>query len=166
MKFTAMEVLQQKFKTAFKGYKIDEVRAFLELVAKDMEEIITENNFLKDELSRKEVGLNEFKEREENLKQTLLMAQKVTEDIKNNALKEAQMIIFQAELQSEKLSKETKQKIENFYREIEEIKRQKILFTASFKALLDAHSKMLQISEYEQNKDKKKQLDDESKPLI
>src|ERR1700686_2915557 len=100
---TPLEIQKQLFARKFKGFDSDEVRAYLQMVAEEMEILIKDV----DRLSRENVMLREdlddHNQRERILKDTLLSAQKVSEDVKSNARKEAELIVKDAELLSERL---------------------------------------------------------------
>ena len=73
----------------------------------------------------------------------MLAAHRITEDMKSNAQKEANLIITEAELQGEKLLSTAEARLVELRAEIQELRRQKQQFEATFKSLLDSHSKML-----------------------
>ena len=97
---TPLEIQKQLFARKFKGFDPDEVRAYLQMVAEEIEILIKDV----DRLSRENVFLREdlddHNQRERILKDTLLSAQKVSEDVKSNARKEAELIVKDAELLS------------------------------------------------------------------
>ncbi|MCS1350514.1 DivIVA domain-containing protein [Mechercharimyces sp. CAU 1602] len=49
-KLTPMDIFQKDFKTALRGYDVDEVNEFLDLVIKNYEDVTEENKQLKEEL--------------------------------------------------------------------------------------------------------------------
>jgi cell division initiation protein len=77
----------------------------------------------------------------------MLAAHRITEDMKSNAKKEATLIITEAELQGEKLLASAEARLVELRAELQELRRQKQQFEASFKSLLDNHSKMLSITD-------------------
>src|SRR3977135_904111 len=100
---TPLEIQKQLFARKFKGFDPDEVRAYLQMVAEELEILIKDV----DRLSRENVMLREdlddHNQRERILKDTLLSAQKVSEDVRATARKEAELIVKDAELLSERL---------------------------------------------------------------
>ena len=79
MKLTPLDVKSQTFSTRWKGFDPAEVQAFLEVVTNDLEEIATENNTLKDEAKRLRSELDEHVGREQNLKETMVTAQRLAD---------------------------------------------------------------------------------------
>lgn len=143
MKLTPLDIQQQQFRTAMMGFDKREVDTFLDLLANDVEEMVRENNALKDELRKKETDLNEFRERERTLKDTMLTATQITEDIKQNARKEAEIVIAQAEHQGEQIIQNAHTRLVRIMEDIDELRRQKAQFEASLRSLIQAHIKLL-----------------------
>lgn len=144
MNITPLDIQQQQFKgRIFGGLDPDEVDGFLQQVSAEMEYLIRENNELKEQNRKACHELEELNSREKALRDTMLAAQRMTEDMKSNAQKEATLIISEAELQSEKLLAAGEARLAELRNELQELRRQKQQFEASFKSLLDTHYKML-----------------------
>jgi len=104
MRITPVDIRQQQFSTRlFRGYDVQEVDAFLEDVAEDYEQLVKENALLKEQLAALEERMRGIEERERTLQETLITTQRVTEEMKESAKREAQLLVREAELQSEKL---------------------------------------------------------------
>ncbi len=144
MNITPLDILQQQFKgRIFGGLDPDEVDGFLQQVSSEMEQLIRENNDLKEQNRKALSELEDMNGREKALRETMLAAHRITEDMKSNAQKEANLIITEAELQGEKLLSTAEARLVELRAEIQELRRQKQQFEATFKSLLDSHSKML-----------------------
>src|SRR4030042_5992432 len=103
MKRSPTDIERQTFGQRFRGFDPDEVRAFLAAVAEEMAAIQRERDETEQQLRHLELIVNEHREREAILKNTLLTAQKVAEDIRDGARKEADPVVKQAELQGDRL---------------------------------------------------------------
>jgi cell division initiation protein len=103
MKLTPSDVQRQSFDTRFRGFDRDEVRTFLAAVAEEMAALLREKEEIEQQLRHLELIVNEHREREAILKNTLLAAQKASEDIRSAARKDAETIVKQAELQGDRL---------------------------------------------------------------
>ena len=95
-----LRIHQQQFKTRLLGYDSAGVDQFLEMVAEELERLHKQNNELKEELVRTRSALEEMRKREAMLKETLLTTQRMTDDIKANARKEAEVTVADAELRA------------------------------------------------------------------
>lgn len=140
---TPLDITQREFKKAFRGFDPKEVKAFLEDVAHEIERLIKENTLLIDRLQRLEEELKAHAEREESLKRTLVTAQRLTDTLKENAKKEAELLIKETELKAERLMEQAHQRLASIQWEIEELKRQKTLFEAKLRSAIKLHLDLL-----------------------
>jgi len=148
MKITPMDIQQQQFKgKMFGGLDAEEVDAYLQAVSGEMEELIRENNDLKERLGRHASQLAEMEAREVQLRETVLAAQRITEEMKANAQKEAHLLISEAELKGERIVAEAERKLMDLNNQIQELRREKVQFESGFKALLDTYYKLLALKD-------------------
>src|SRR5436309_10672455 len=101
---TPLDIQKQTFARGLKGYNVDEVRGYLHLIAEEVERLVRDLDRLSRENAMLREELEEHNARERILKDTLLSAQKVSEDVKANAHKEAELIVKDAELLSDRLT--------------------------------------------------------------
>lgn len=148
MKITPLDIQQQQFKgKLFGGLNPDEVDTFLQAVAQEMESLNRENTLFREQ-TQKMAGESELMaQREKDLRETLLAAQRITEEMKSNAQKEAELIIAEAEVKAEKILADAENKLVQLRNDIQELRRQKIQFESSFRSLIETHTKMLSIHE-------------------
>jgi cell division initiation protein len=148
VKITPLEIQHQQFKgKMFGGLDSEDVDAFLQMVAQEMEDVIRENNDLKEQAHRLSAEKEEMARREVDLRETMLAAQRVTEEMKGNAQKEANLIVSEAELKAERIVADAEGRLAQINTQIQELRREKLQFSASFKSLLDTHYKMLNFDE-------------------
>jgi len=142
---TPLEIQKQNFARKFKGYDADEVRAYLELVAGEIERLVRDV----DRLSRENVMLREdlddHNQRERILKDTLLSAQKVSEEVKSNARKEAELIVKDAELLSERLVSQAMTRVADLERTIQDLKVERRGARNKLQATLDTIQQLLML---------------------
>jgi cell division initiation protein len=122
MNVSPLDLRQQRFRKAFRGFDPVEVTAFLVAVADDYEQALRETDRLRQELMRTEAVLNENREHEKNLQSTLMTAQKLSDEIKANAEHEANRIVREAEGHSDLLLEKTQARLEDIQREIDGLK--------------------------------------------
>ena len=146
MKITPMEITSKKFKTRFRGYDTEEVREFLEMVASDVEDLKRESRYFEEELQRKNAEVSEFKAREQSLKDTLILAQKLARDMKNNMAKEAQVIVSEAEMEAEKIVRQAHDRAMELEAEIRELRNQRLKMIEEFRSIHNTHTKMLEMA--------------------
>ena len=145
MKLTPLDVQQKTFrKVTLGGIDERELRAWQDVVAAQLEELTRKINRQDEELRRREARINEFKDREQLLQQTLTTTQKVAEEMRANARKEADIILSDAELQGEKIIANAQARRMHLVGEIEELKRARASFQQQLQAILDQHKSMLE----------------------
>ena len=142
---TPLEIQNKEFKRSIRGYKEDEVDEFLDKIIIDYEKLYKENIELKDKLEGAYHQLNQYKEIEETLKKTLVVAQNAAEDVRLNAQKESGLIIQEAETKAREIIAKANKDVENIRSEFEGIKNQMQIFKTRFKTLLQ--SQLVSITE-------------------
>ena len=125
MKLTPIDIQQQHFARSFRGYDSREVDSFLELVGEQMGALSREVNELKSELRRSQQEVFEHREREATLREAMLTAQQAIDEIRDQAQKEAQLIVSEAELTSEKILHNAHTRVSQILEEISELRRQR-----------------------------------------
>jgi cell division initiation protein len=122
MNVSPLDLRNQRFRTSFRGFEQVEVTAFLAAVADDYEQALRETDGLRQDLVRVEAMLNEHRESERNLRNTLLTAQRLSDEIKAHAGEEASRIIREAEGGAELLLQKTQLRVDDLHREIDSLK--------------------------------------------
>jgi cell division initiation protein len=149
MKISPLDIQQQQFKVkTFRGLDPDDVDAFLQAVAGEMEGLIRENSQMKEQQSRQSRDMLDMAEKERELRETLLSAQRVIEEMKANARKEAELIVSEAEIKGERIVADAERQLGELKCRIEEVRRQKIQFEMSFKGLLESFSRQVSSDEH------------------
>ena len=144
MKITPIDIQQQQFKgKMFGGLDPDDVDAFLQTVASELESLVRENNELREQQARHNREMLDMAEQEREIREAMLSAQRVIEEMKTNAQKEASLIVSEAELKAERIVADSERQLGNLKASIEDIRRQKIQFEISLKSLLESHARML-----------------------
>ena len=90
MRISPLDIRQQTFTARmFKGFDPEEVNAFLEDVADNLESALKENALIKEQLSAMEERTQGLAEREKLLQDTLTTTQRLAEDMKEAGRREA-----------------------------------------------------------------------------
>jgi len=109
MRITPLDVRQQQFTVrTFRGFDVQEVDGFLQDVAEDYETVLKENALLKEQLAVLEERARGFADLERALQDTLVTGQRMSEELKATARREAQLIVDEAQLRSEKVLDEAR----------------------------------------------------------
>ena len=94
MKVTPLDLRQQRFKTVMRGYDRGEVQAFLLEAADDYENALRDNDKLRQDVAKLDAVLGEHRGQERNLRNTLLTAQKLADEVKESARREASLALI------------------------------------------------------------------------
>lgn len=98
-----MDIQRQTFGEKFRGLDRDEVRAYLNIVAEEVAALQMERDRLAQEVQSQSSLLDEHRQRETILKNTLLTAQRLSEEIRDAARKQAESVVKEAEIQADRL---------------------------------------------------------------
>lgn len=144
MRITPVDIRQQQFSTRmFRGYDVQEVDAFLEDVAGDYEQLVRENALLKEQLAALEERMRGVEERERTLQETLVTTQRVTEEMKESAKREAQLLVREAELESEKLVEAARGEEAKIKNEVLALQRTRRQLFEGLRATLEMYQRLI-----------------------
>jgi cell division initiation protein len=145
MRLTPIDIQQQHFHRAWHGVETREVQSFLDLVAQQVSELVRENGELRVELRRMGQELDEHRNREETLREAMLTAQRAIDEIREQAKKEAQVVIADAELRAEKILHNAHGRAAKLVDEINDLRRRRTRFVEELRGILNTHSKLLDL---------------------
>ncbi len=97
------EIRQHNFKRGIRGFDPEEVKAFLQTLAQEWENLLSENRSLKAELKATQESLQHFREMESMLHKTLLQAEQSSKATLENAQREAEIRLQEADQQAQQL---------------------------------------------------------------
>jgi cell division initiation protein len=109
-----------------------------------MEELTTENAGLKEKCSSAESTLKGYTDLEGNLKQALVTAQKTAEEIRENAQREAQLLMRETQLKAERKMEEAYEILDGLKKQIADLENLKREYLARLKSLVETHLKVLE----------------------
>ena len=138
IRITPLDMRQHHFKTVMRGFDRTEVVAFLTEAADDYEQALREIDRLRSDLMRMEALLTEHREREANLRNTLLTAQKLSDDIKDAAQHEARITIREAEGRADLVIQKAQSRLEEIERGINELRLRRRSVEGSLEASIQA----------------------------
>ena len=101
---------------------------------------------MQEEVHRLQLERKGYKNREDTFKRALLNSQKVLEQMKENAEKSSELIVAEAEVKAEKILNKAHNRLAQLHEDIAELKRQRMQIEVQISAVIEAHSKLLEIS--------------------
>ena len=138
MRVAPLDLRQQRFRTVFSGFDKTEVVAFLTEAADDYEHALREIDRLRQDLMRMEALLTEHREREANLRNTLLTAQRLADEIKDAAQNEAKLIVRRRRAAPTCCSRRRRCRLEEVERDINEMRLRRRGVEGSLEASIQA----------------------------
>ena len=143
MKIAPVDVRNQHFKKVVRGADPEEVRIFLGIVADEMESLANANRELEHKAEVLESQVDEYRKVETALRDTLLTADRVSNESRENSRKEAELILRDAELRADRILDDTTRRASELRREIVELQNQKEVYIARLRSLIETQLKLL-----------------------
>lgn len=140
---TPLDIENKRFSKKINGYNVEEVDDFLDQLTEDYEKLYRDNTDLKDKIEKYEKDIEHYKNVEQTLQNTLVMAQTTAEDIKNSAQKRAEQIIKEAETEAKHATDQISKEEFDIRKRTEELKRNFDVYKAKMEALLISQLELL-----------------------
>jgi cell division initiation protein len=144
MRITPLDVRNHPFQRRFPGYDREEVDAFLGMVAEDYEGVVREAEGLREQTIKLETRVADLAANEAVLQETLTTVQKLCEDLKRTAVKEAEVLIGEAEITAEKLLGAAHRRAAKLAEDIREMQQLRTRLAASVRAAIETHLSLLE----------------------
>ena len=136
MRITPLDIRKQPFPKTLRGFDTDAVNSFLEMVATEFEKMIKQNDELAAQVNVLQARIDEYEKIEKTLNETLLTAQRATDEARINAQKEAELILKDAQIRADKYEDRSRQNVNKLEAELNSLKVQRDSFLARFKSML------------------------------
>jgi cell division initiation protein len=138
MRITPLDVRKQEFRRVVRGVDADEVHAFLATVADEYEAVLTDNKHLREKVMELDEKVGEYRTMERTLRDTLLTAERVMTEARQNARKEAELILRDAQLRASQATNNIEQRVDALRAQIRELRGQRDAFLARMQSLAEA----------------------------
>ncbi len=146
MRITPLDIRKNPFRKVFMfGFDRDAVNSFLDMVAGEFETLIKQNDELHTQLKHAQSRLEQYQKIEKTLNETLLTAQRATDEARMNAQKEAELIIKDAQIRSERQEQESRERVYKMEGELTTLQTQRDSFLARFKSMLKDQLALLEV---------------------
>ncbi len=170
MRITPLDIQQMVFKVSFRGYDKEEVNRFLEELAQTVEALNRDHAVQREKIIFLEQQLAELKRTEATLSNTLLSAQSLAEDVKQNAHREADLVIKEAELKAGELIRQARVELTDTQRDLSSLQKQRLLMIERLRASLRMFERLFEVEEQEALHDaataSEDKLEGESSPAL
>ena len=153
-RLSPLEIQKHRFSRKWKGLDPTEVGAFLDIAAEGMEDLAREKASLEARIRALEEENAEHRERERILKETLVSAQRASEDIRAAAQAQAELIVREAEDSSERLTHNALQRSAEIEKAIHELKLQRAGFRLEIQKMMDLFHHAIELDRQQDEQDK------------
>ncbi len=142
-----MDIQRQTFARKFRGFDPEEVRTYLSLVAEEVAALQRDRDTFEQQIQQLHGLIDEHREREVILKNTLLTAQRVSEEIRENARKQSESVVHEAELQADRLLELAQDRAHEVERGILDLRAQRSAIRTDIRALVTRLTHLLDLQE-------------------
>ncbi len=149
MSLTPLDIQHKEFESKFKGYSKDEVDDFLDLIKKNYEQVLKENKDLEKKVKFAEEKIEHFQNLQDALNKSIVVAQDAADRLKENARKEAEIILFEAEKSADRLLKEAAEKATQINHETDNVRRESRNFKQKLQVLVESQLNLIKNEEWE-----------------
>jgi len=143
VKLTPLDIRHKEFKRGMRGYVDGEVDEFLDEIADEFERLFKENIELSERAEALQEKIDQYRNLEETLQNTLVAAQRSAEELKANAQKEAQLMLSEAELKARQMVNESYADKQTVEKQIVVLKSSEEDFRFKFRSLLEGYINQL-----------------------
>ncbi|XPV74849.1 MAG: DivIVA domain-containing protein [Desulfovibrio sp.] len=143
MSLSKIDLLNKQFTSKVYGYSREEVDLFLQEIADVLGRYAEDRKKLVRKVKLMEKQLEEARQRDEVMRETLLSTQKMIEEIKSGASKEAEQILAEANNKAEQAVQQGHSRLAQLHEEVEGLKRQRTVFQSQLRGLLETHMRLL-----------------------
>lgn len=150
MRLTPLDIKRQEFRKTFRGYDPAEVDTFLEMIATEFDEITRSHQELRDKSTELKTQLGDYKAMEKTFQQTLAHAQATSLQSVENARKEAQLMLTEAELRGAQILDKARNDLTRMKEEIAILKAKKNTLSSRLKMLLNSELQLIRALEVDE----------------
>ena len=147
MKISPMDLQRQTFSQKLRGFDPAEVRTYLNIVAEEIAALQRERDGLEHEVQSLRGLVDEHRQRETILKNTLLTAQRLSEEIKEAARKQSESVVKEAEMQADRLLELAQSRAQEVERGILDLRAHRSSLRTDVRALITRLTHILDLQE-------------------
>ena len=143
MRVTPLDIIQKQVTANRRGYEPDEVRSFLEETRETLEDLLKENQRLREQIARFEAEIAELRSEEHEVKETLQLARQVKEEMERTARRESDVVLGEARLEAEKIIMAAGDEKRDIQAELVGLRSQKAQLFGEMRGIIETHIRLL-----------------------
>ncbi|MDP8207535.1 MAG: DivIVA domain-containing protein [Candidatus Electryonea clarkiae] len=165
MNVSPLDIRKQEFNRKARGYDVDEVTSFLEMVADQFEQLLKKATELEKEVELFKGKTSEFQQKESSLHDSVMDAQRLHQQKAEKAQQEAELAVQKAHLEADKIIHQARKKHHRILDEIHRLEGQRQGFLIKMRHILKSQIDLMEIIEQESPADNKAALSKKSNRL-
>ena len=143
-RMTAMDIQNQEFRTRMRGFDPEEVQLFLRAAADEVERLNLQNAELREKNGRMRESVDEYRQRERTLQETLVTAQKMAQELKERSRGEAEHILRDARHKAERVLQDSQDQLARIEAEVRHCKLERDLFERRLRSTIEEHLSLIE----------------------
>lgn len=144
-RLSAMDVERQEFPRSLRGYSPDEVRLYLRAVAEHLERLNLDNDELRSENAALRGQIEEIRQREKTLQETLVSAQQMSDEMKERSKHEAELLVREARLRAGRMLEQAQDQLARIEAEMQRARLERDAFEARLKTAVEEHLALIEM---------------------
>ncbi len=145
--YTPIELENITFKKVAFGFDKDEVMEFVETIYKDYDKLYKENLTLKDKNNMLSDAIREYKSMEDALRDTVVTAHSISDEIKKNAHKEAENIVREANVQKDEMIAKANAELDAIKNQIAALKQEFNIYKSKIRSMIQSQIEILELDQ-------------------
>lgn len=146
---TPLDVRKKKgdFTKAIRGYDAVGVDGFLDLVADRFEELVRENNAMRERLADMTASLEAFRQREHAMNEALISAQQLREEVRAQSAREAELALREAQVEADRIIGQARREEEAILDSLRRAQAARGRYLRSFRTLVERQIEEIALEE-------------------
>jgi len=144
MRVTPLDIIQKQFTESRRGgYEPDEVRDFLDAVRESLEETLRANQRLREDVNRRDTEIAELRNSESDIKNALMLARRVSDDMERSARREADVVVGEARIEAERVLLQVSEERRELQADIVRLRSSRARLLADLRGVLDGYARTI-----------------------
>jgi cell division initiation protein len=140
---TAMDIENQEFSRKLRGYDPGEVELYLRSVSEEVARLNLENGRMLEDMGRLRKDVEQLRSREQALQKTLVSAQRMTDEMKERAGKECELLVQEARLRADRLLKDATDRLARLEMDVSRSNLERETVERRLRGILEQHLALL-----------------------
>ncbi|RLK62950.1 DivIVA domain-containing protein [Atopobacter sp. AH10] len=149
MSLTPLDIHNKEFSVRLRGYDQQQVNDYLDEIIREFENLLMKQEEMEKKIQFNEEKIAHFHGIQETLNKSIIVAQDAADRLKQNANKEAEMIIFEAERVADKILKDAARQATKINRETDALQRDSRVFRQKVQLMIETQLEMIKSEEWD-----------------